>query len=149
MRKFILFGLAAALVVPVAVSAQTSEIRRDERKVEVQNEELQRAVESGNLKDIEEEARDARKAGQELREDRDDFARNQYVAPYRNWTYSAVAPGSKLRSRFYGRRYTVAHPDGYELHAAKRNQRWIRYGDDLLLVNVRSGRVVEVASNRF
>ena len=149
MRKFILFGLTAALVVPVAVSAQTSEIRRDEAKVEVQNDQLQRAVESGNLKDIEEEARDARKAGQELREDRDDFARNQYVAPYRNWTYSAVTPGAKLRSRFYGRRYAVAHPDGYALRAAGRNQRWVRYGNDLLLVNTRNGRVVEVASGRF
>ena len=149
MRKLILSGLTAALVVPVAVSAQTSEIRRDERQVEVQNEELERAVESGNLQDIEEEARDARKAGQELREDRDDFARNQYVAPYRNWSYSTLAPGAKLRSRFYGSRYAVAHPSGYELTAAKRNQRWIRYGNDLLLVNVRSGRVVEVASNRF
>jgi len=149
MRKLILFGITAALVVPVAVSAQTSEIRRDEDKVEVRNEELQRAVESGNLNDIEDAARDARKAGQELREDRDDFARNQYVAPYRNWIYSTVAPGSKLRSRFYGKRYAVGHPDGYELTAAKRNQRWVRYGDDLLLVNVRSGRVIEVASGRF
>jgi Ni/Co efflux regulator RcnB len=149
MRKFITLGLTAALIVPVMASAQSSEIRRDERRVEVQNEELQRAVESGNLKDIEEQARDARKAGEELREDRDHFARNQYVAPYRNWTYAAVTPGAKLRSRFYGTRYTVAHPDGYELTAAKRNQRWVRYGDDLLLVNTRSGRVIEVASGRF
>lgn len=149
MRKLISFGLTAALVIPVAISAQTSEIRKDEQKVEVANEDLQRAVASGNLKDIEEQAGDARRAGQELREDRDDFARNQYVAPYRNWTYNTIAPGTKLRSRFYGSRYTVAHPSGYELTAAKRNQRWIRYGNDLLLVNVRSGRVVEVASNRF
>lgn len=149
MRKLILFGITAALVFPVIASAQTSEIRRDERRVDTQNEELQRAVESGNLSDIEQQARDARKAGEELREDRDDFARNQYVAPYRNWSYSAVEPGTKLRSRFYGRRYTVAHPDGYALSTPKRNQRWVRYGDDLLLVNVRSGRVVEVASDRF
>ena len=149
MRKLILSGLMAALVVPAAASAQTGEIRKDERKVDRQNEELQRAVETGNLRDIEEQARDARKAGQELREDRDDFARKQYVSPYRNWSYSALTPGTKLRSRFYGTKYTVGHPDGYELTRAKRNQRWVRYGDDLVLVNLRSGRVLEVASGRF
>ena len=149
MRKIVLSGLIAALVVPAAASAQTSEIRKDERKVEKQHEQLQRAVESGNLRNIEEQARDARKAGQELREDRDDFARKQYVAPYRDWSYSALAPGAKLRSRFYGADYTVANPDGYALRKAKRNQRWVRYGNDLVLVNVRSGRVLEVASGRF
>ena len=149
MRRLILTALASALVIPAAAFAQTAEIRKDERKVDRQNAELQRAVESGNLRDIEEQAKDARKAGQELREDRDDFARKQYVAPYRNWSYSTLTPGTKLRSRFYGTRYTVAHPDGYELARAKRNQRWVRYGNDLVLVNVRSGRVLEVVSGRF
>lgn len=67
----------AVFVVPAAASAQTGEIRKDERKVDRQNEELRRAVESGDLRDIEEQARDARKAGQELREDRDDFVRSR------------------------------------------------------------------------
>ena len=149
MYKLALSGLVTALLIPAAATAQTREIQKDERKVERQNEELKGAIESGNLRDIEEQARDARKAGQELREDRDDFARKQYVAPYRNWSYAAVAPGTKLRSRFYGTTYSVAHPDGYALTRAKKNQRWVRYGNDLLLVNVRSGRVIEVASSRF
>jgi Ni/Co efflux regulator RcnB len=149
MRKLILGGVLAALVIPAAVTAQTSEIRKDERKVDRQTEQLQRAVEAGDLKDIEEQARDTRKAHQELREDRDQFARNQYVAPYRDWTYSTPAAGTKLRAGFYGTRYAVGHPDGYKLRQAKRNQRWVRYGDDLVLVNVRSGRVLEVASDRF
>lgn len=149
MRRIIFGGVLATLVLPAAVLAQTSEIRKDERKVDRQTEQLQRAVDSGDLKDIEEQARDTRKAQQELREDRDKFASKQYVAPYRDWTYSTPALGTQLRSGFYGTRYTVAHPDGYKLRKAKRNQRWVRYGDDLLLVNVRSGRVLEVASGRF
>jgi Ni/Co efflux regulator RcnB len=149
MRRIILGGFLAVLVMPAAISAQTNEIRKDERKVDKQSEQLQRAVESGDLKDIEEQARDTRKAQQELREDRDQFARNQYVSPYRDWTYSTPLPGTKLRSGFYGTRYAVAHPDGYKLRQAKRNQRWVRYGDDLVLVNVRSGRVLEVATDRF
>ena len=149
MRKLIMGGLVAALAIPAVASAQTNEIREDEQKVERQHEQLQTAIESGNVAAIEEEARDARKAGQELREDRNDYARNQYVSPYRNWTYSAPTPGTKLRSRFYGTRYSVADPASYELREAKRNQRWVRYGDDLVLVNTRSGRVIEVASDRF
>ena len=149
MRNLILSGLMTALVIPTVASAQTAEIRKDERKVDKHNMELQRAVESGNLRDIEKQARGARKATQELREDRDHFARTQYVAPYRNWSYTAPTPGMTLRSRFYGASYTVAHPDGYELRQAKRNQRWVRYGNDLVLVNVRTGRVLEVATGRF
>lgn len=149
MRKLFLGVVAAALVAPLAVSAQTREIRKDEQKVERQNEDLQRAVDNGNLKDIEKHARGARKAGQELREDRDSFARKHYVAPYRDWSYTALTPGTTLRPGFYATNYAVAHPDGYALHRAKRNERWVRYGDDLVLVNMRSGRVMEVASGRF
>ena len=149
MRNIILSGLVAVLAIPAAASAQTHEIRKDERKLDRQNAELQQAIERGDPKEIEEQARDARKAGQELREDRDHFARQQYVAPYRNWQYSALTPGATLRSRFYGSSYSVAHPEGYELTRAKRHQRWVRYGDDLVLVNLRSGRVIEVASGRF
>jgi Ni/Co efflux regulator RcnB len=149
MRKLVLSAIALALIVPGAASAQTAEIRKDERRVSERNDQLQRAVETGDPGQIEKQARHARKAGEELREDQDHFARNQYVAPYRNWTYSTPEPGTKLRSRFYSERYSVAHPDGYELHSPKHNQRWVRYGDDLLLVNVRTGRVVEVASGRF
>jgi Ni/Co efflux regulator RcnB len=149
MRKIFMSGIMAALIIPGAVSAQTREIQKDEHKLERQSEQLQRAVDSGDARQIENQARDARKAGQELREDRDDFARRQYVAPYRDWTYSSPSVGTQLRSHFYGSRYSVAHPDGYKLRHAKRNQRWVRYGDDLVLVNVRSGRVLEVASGRF
>jgi Ni/Co efflux regulator RcnB len=149
MRKLIFSGLMAALIIPAAATAQTGEIRKDERKVDRQNEELQRAVDSGNLRHIETQARQARKAGQELREDRDSFARHQYVAPYRGWSYTALEPGAKLRSRFYGTQYNVAHPDGYDLRQAGSHQRWVRYGNDLVLVNLRTGRVLEVATGRF
>jgi len=149
MRKLILSAIALAIIVPGAASAQTAEIRKDERRVSEQNDQLQRAVQAGDAGQIEKQAHDARKAGEELREDQDHFARNQYVAPYRNWTYSTPEPDTKLRSRFYSERYSVEHPDGYELQKPRHNQRWVRYGDDLLLVNVRTGRVVEVASGRF
>jgi Ni/Co efflux regulator RcnB len=149
MNKLILTGLMAAIAIPAAASAQTGEIRKGERKVAEQQQDLKEAIESGDPRAIENQAHDVREARQELREDRNDYARKTYVAPYSEWTYSSVEPGTKLRSRFYGSRYTVSHPDSYQLTAAKRNQRWVRYGNDLVLVNVRNGRVIEVASNRF
>jgi Ni/Co efflux regulator RcnB len=121
---------------------------QDEGRLDKQNEQLQSAVESGNLRDIEKLARGARKAGQELRDDRDDFARKHYVAPYGDRSYTALTPGTTLRSSFYSSSYAVAHPDRYSLHKAPRNERWVRYGDDLVLVNMGSGPVLEAASGR-
>jgi Ni/Co efflux regulator RcnB len=149
MRKFIFAGLMAAFVIPASLSAQTAEIRKGERKVEQSHEDLQAAIQSGDPRAIEDQARHERKAQQELREDRNHYARNRYVAPYRGWTYSQIEPGTRLRSGFYGSRYSVKNPASYQLREASRNQRWVRYGDDLVLVNVNSGRVIEVASGRF
>jgi Ni/Co efflux regulator RcnB len=149
MRKFILAGLMATIAISGTLSAQTHEIRKGERKVEERHQELQEAIQSGDPKAIEDQARHERKAQQELREDRNQYARNQYVAPYRDWNYKVVEPGTKLRSRFYASRYAVRDPGSYQLRQAGRNQRWVRYGDDLVLVNTRNGRVVEVASGRF
>jgi Ni/Co efflux regulator RcnB len=149
MRKLILASITAFVAVPTCLSAQTHEISKDERTVETRHQALQDAVQGGDPRTIENSARGERKAREELREDRDHFARHHYVAPYSNWSYSAVTPGTTLRSRFYGTHYYVADPASYDLRAAKHNQRWVRYGDDLVLVNVRTGRVMEVATDRF
>ena len=139
----------AAVALPAISHAQTREIRKDERKVEEQRQDLRDAIDSGDRKDIKKEAKDVRKAQTELREDRQHHDRTAYIAPYGGWSYAAVAPGVKLRSRFYGDRYAIADPAMYQLQPAARNQRWIRYGNDLVLVNKRNGRVIEVASNRY
>jgi Ni/Co efflux regulator RcnB len=149
MRKMILTGLTAAIALPSALSAQTNEIDRGQQKVEMRHEQLQDAIQAGDPKAIEEQARHERKAREELREDRNQYARNHYVAPYGDWSYKPVEPGTKLRSRFYASRYSVQYPESYQLRQAGPNQRWVRYGDDLVLVNLRNGRVVEVASGRF
>jgi Ni/Co efflux regulator RcnB len=67
-----------------------------------------------------------------------------YVAPRRDWRYRRVAVGYRLGPEFYGPRYYVSNYGLYGLRAPGRHLRWIRYGDDLLLVNVRTGRVLEV-----
>jgi len=149
MRKLILFSLMAATVLPAAASAQSrGEIRRDREELREQRQDLRNARAHGDRSDIREERRDVRGARQELREDRQDRRRSQYVSPYRDWRYTTVRPGFQLRSGFYTSRYYI-NPGQYRLNAGARNQQWIRYCNDLLLVNVRNGRVLQVVRNRY
>ena len=125
MRKLILVAAAAAVLVPGAAVAQRQEVRQDRR--------------------------DVRHDRQDLRHDRRDLRRHNrsaYVAPYRNWNYRPVGVGYQLRPGFYGSRYYINDFGTYHLRAPGRFQRWIRYGDDLLLVNVRTGRVLQVIHYR-
>ena len=89
--------------------------------------------------------------GRHDREDRRDWRHHQrarYIAPYRNWNYRPVTVGFRLEPAFYGSRYYINDYGSYRLRAPGRWQRWIRYGDDLLLVNVRTGRVGQVIHYR-
>ena len=148
MRKLIMLSLMAAVAAPTAAMAQSrAEIRHDRRELREERQELRDARRYGDRRDIREERRDVREARRELREDRRD--RRAYIAPYRGWSYRTVAPGYQLRPGFYGTRYIITNPGHYRLRPAVRNQRWIRYGDDLLLVNVRNGRVLQVIRNRY
>jgi Ni/Co efflux regulator RcnB len=140
----------AAVAAPTVATAQSrSEIRRDRQDVQEERRELEDARRRGDRRDIREQREDLRDARQELREDRQDRRRSQYVAPYRDWRYRTVTPGYQLRPGFYSQRYVIANPGQYRLRAGARNQRWIRYGNDLLLVNVRNGRVLQVVRNRY
>jgi Ni/Co efflux regulator RcnB len=150
MRKLILFSLIAAAAMPAVVSAQSrEEIRRDRRDVQEQRQDLHDARRVGDRGDVREERRELRDARQELREDRADRNRVRYAAPYRNWSYNRIGVGYQLRPSFYASRYFVADYSRRGLHQPGRFQRWVRYGDDLVLVNVRNGRVIQVLHNRY
>jgi Ni/Co efflux regulator RcnB len=126
MRKLFLAGLMAATILPTAASAQwRGDIRHDRREL--------------------------REDRRELREDRREMRRDRvaYVAPYRGWAYRTITPGYQLRPVFWAPRYTISDYGTYRLRAPGFNQRWIRYGDDLVLVNIRNGRVLDVIRNRY
>ena len=160
MRKFLMFALAAAAAVPTTAtftteaSAQSrAEVRHDRRVVREERQELRQARRFGTRQDVRAERRDVRGARQELREDRRDnrYSRQyrSYAAPYSGWSYRPVTVGFQLSPTFYSSRYYISNPYQYQLRPAGRFQRWIRYGDDLLLVNVRTGRVIQVIRNRY
>lgn len=150
MRKLLIIGFLSSVAFSSAANAQSErEIRKDEKAVAVQQEQLVEAQDRGNTVEIEKARAELHGAHQELREDRRDQRTSQYKPPYRDWSQSTPALGSNLRPKFYGKRYVISNTNHYSLSPVARDQRWIRYGDDILLVNVRSGRVDEVLPRRY
>ena len=76
-------------------------------------------------------------------------ARSAYVAPVRNWSYRPVTVGYRLQPSFFSSRYYITDYSAYHLRAPGRFLQWIRYGNDLLLVNIRTGRVLQVIHYRY
>ena len=150
MRNILVFGLLSAVAFSTAAPAQSErEMRKDEQKIQVRELQVDHAQAREDRGDIKEAREDLRDARQELREDRHNQQRSRYVAPYRSWSQSTPARGTWLRPKFYGRRYIISNPDHYRLGAVARGHRWIRYGDDVLLVNIRNGRVTDVLPRRY
>ncbi len=67
---------------------------------------------------------------------------DRYVRPVTERKYRPVRAGQRLAAAFLDPRYVVAAPAGYR--PVRKGRRWIRYGDDLLLVHVRSGHIERV-----
>ncbi|APL95393.1 hypothetical protein Sj15T_24790 [Sphingobium sp. TA15] len=155
MRKLIILGLMAATVIPGAAMAQSrAEVRDSARDLRQEQRDLRDAQRYGNRRDVREERRDVREARQELREDWRDYRRSHrdvyrggnWRAPFR---YNRWEVGARLRPAYYSSRYYIADPYRYRLPRAGANLRWVRHYNDVLLVNVRTGRVMEVHRGFF
>ena len=132
MRRLILLAAMAATAVPTAALAQHHDVRHDRREVRQDRHELRH--------DRKEVRHDQRQTT---------HGRVAYVAPYRNWSYRPVTVGYRLRPDFYGSRYYINDYSMYRLPRPAQFHRWIRYGDDLLLVDIRNGRVLNVIHYRY
>lgn len=155
MRKFIIAGLLAATVVPSVASAQSyGEARRSQRELREEQRDLRDARRYGDRGDVRDARRDVRDARQEAREDwrdyrqshRDVYRAGRWNAPFR---YTAWNRGQQLRPAYYSSRYYISDPYRYRLRAPGRDLRWVRHYNDVLLVNVRTGRVMEVNRGFF
>jgi hypothetical protein len=71
-----------------------------------------------------------------------------YFDPF-GWRYHRYGIGWRLWPSYYSHRYWLHDPWMYRLPQAHGPYRWIRYYDDALLVNVYTGRVVDVIHNFF
>lgn len=63
--------------------------------------------------------------------------------------YRSFSPGYRLQPFFYDRAYWIDDPFAYRLPPAEGPYRWIRYYNDVVLVDLRTGSVVDVIRDFF
>lgn len=80
---------------------------------------------------------------------RDVYRGRPYYSPYRGYAYRRVSIGFTLGSLFYGNSYWLDDPWMYRLPPVYGSYRWVRYYDDVLLVDVYTGQVVDVIYDFF
>ena len=79
---------------------------------------------------------------------RDRFRVGIYIDPF-GWQQRRLGYGSVLSSRYYSQRYWIPDPWNYRLPWAPPMYRWVRYFDDALLIDLRSGQVVDAIPDFF
>lgn len=77
------------------------------------------------------------------------FRSGGYYAPYRNYRYNRLSIGLVLDSLFYSNRYWLNDPYQYRLPPAPYGTQWVRYYDDVVLVDVYTGEVLDVIHDFF
>jgi len=80
---------------------------------------------------------------------RDRYRLGRYYAPYYGYSYRRLGIGFSLGSLFYSNRYWIDDPWQYRLPEVYGPYRWVRYYDDVLLVNIYTGEVVDVIYDFF
>lgn len=157
MRTPIILSLMAAVAAPSIAQAQSlGEARQSQRELREERRDLREAQMYGDRRDVREARRDLRDARREAREDwrdyrkahRDVYRRPAYVGP-RGYVYRPVAVGYRFQPHYYSGRYVISDPYRYRLPRPTGYNRWVRYGNDVVLVNVRTGRVLEVHNGFF
>ena len=157
MRTLITAALAATMLVPVAAQAQSyREVRHDRRELQQDRRDVQDARRYGDRGDVRDARRELREDRQETREDwRDyrrthqgDFRRGAYAGP-RGYRYRPVTVGYRFEPGYYARNYWLTDYGRYRLARPGYNQQYIRYGNDVVLVDIRSGRALRVFSSFF
>jgi len=149
--------LVPAIAIPVAAQAQSAqEVRQSQRELRRDQQDLRQAQRYGDRRDVREARRDVRESRREVREDwrdyrrthRDVYRRPAYAGP-RGYAYRPIAVGHRFDRPYYGNQYWVNNYSSYRLPAPARGARWVRYGNDVVLVNLRTGRVLQVYNSFF
>ena len=157
MRILIAAALAASALVPVAASAQSyREVRQDRREVRQDRRDVQDARRYGDRRDVRDARQELREDRRETREDWRDyrrsngaaFRRGAYAGP-RGYRYRPVTTGYRFAPAYYGRNYWINDYNRYRLARPGYNQRYIRYGNDVVLVDIRNGRALNVFGSFF
>ena len=157
MRRLMISALMAATLMPATgAMAQSGELRRDRQDIRREQQDVREAQRYGTRDDVRDQRQDVREARREYREDWRDYRQNnrrlytmpRYYAP-RGHAYRPARVGVALNPAFYGQRYWIADPYRYRLPRVMGAQRWVRYGNDVILINTRNGRVLQVINGFF
>uniref|UniRef100_UPI00255256FD RcnB family protein n=1 Tax=Erythrobacter oryzae TaxID=3019556 RepID=UPI00255256FD len=77
------------------------------------------------------------------------FRPGPYYAPFRSHRYSRLSIGFYLDSLFFQPRFFINDPWAYRLPPVYGPYQWVRYYDDVLLVDIYTGEVVDVINDFF
>lgn len=158
MRTIILAALAATTaLIPAGASAQSgAEVRQGNREVYRDRQDVQDARGTGrdNVRDAKQELHEDQR---ERNEDWRDYKRTHasvyrrpaYVGPA-GYRYRPVTVGYKFTPVYYSSKYIITNYSVYRLPAPRYSyQRWVRYGNDVVLIDTRYGTVVVVHNGFF
>lgn len=73
----------------------------------------------------------------------------RYEAPRWGYSYRRWSPGYRWDSWYYSPSYWIADPWYYRLPPAYGDYRWVRYYDDAVLVDIRSGEIIDIIYSFF
>lgn len=82
-------------------------------------------------------------------QNRNFYRAGRYYAPVRGWNYRRLGIGFTLGAPFFASSFWINDPWAYRLPPAYGQFRWVRYYDDVLLVDIYTGRVVDVINGFF
>jgi hypothetical protein len=68
----------------------------------------------------------------------------RYQPPRWGYSYRRWSPGFRWDSWYYSRSYWIADPWYYRLPPAYGDYRWVRYYDDAVLVDIRTGEIIDI-----
>jgi Nickel/cobalt transporter regulator len=78
------------------------------------------------------------------------FRQSRYYDPFGSrYGYQRFSIGIQIGSSYYNDRYWISDPFAYRLPYADGPYRWVRYYDDVLLIDLRNGAVIDVIHDFF
>ncbi len=145
--KLPVLATLVAISLPAMAAAQTHELRRDRQDIRAAEDNLDRAQRYGERRHLRDAHREYRADWREHRvRNRNLYARGDWHAPFR---YQWFVPGAGIRPGYYASRYDIGDFRRYHLPVPPRGARWVRHYDDVVLVDFKNGRVVNVIHDFF
>lgn len=157
MRKLMIAALAASALIPAAAGAQSArEAVGAQKEVDEGVAEVAEDVAKGDMEEAREDMQEVREDAKEAREDWMDYRKENptvfdlpdYVGPT-GYTYNPVSVGYIFTPDYRVENYLVSNYATYRLPPPIKGEHYIRYGNDVALVDDDTGRVVKVYPSFF